>query len=447
MRGPAARENADRILPEGGSLRTPVESGVRHMNMIEKILARAGGRSKVSPGDVVVAEVDCALLHDLSGRSCRQVFEEKVGGELAHPERIFVIHDHLFSPPSEDKAEVLFANRQFCYKHGIKLYDCGSGNLHTVALENGHIRPGMVVVGSDSHAPVHGALGVFAASLGNDSYAATVMPQAKAWFRVPEAIHIELTGQTPRGTTARDVALWLGAEIGEGKANYQAIKFSGDYIDSLEIWDRWLFSLMAVDVGAKCAYIEPDAKTEAFVKAHTSDPFEVVRDDPGSQFVAHRRYDVSRLEPQICFPPTLGNVCPITRFVGTPIQWAELGGHGGGRSVDMDMAAHVFETRAKNPRVNFNLVPSTRQVFSDALGKGQVGLMHAKGATWFPPSTGGNQAVNMGAMAAGETMISTHVRNFPGRNGSPKASMFLGSALSVAAAATAGKIVDPREYL
>ena len=417
------------------------------MNMIEKILARASKRKEVKPGDVVVAEVDCALLHDLSGRSCRQVFEEKVGGSLAHPERIFYIHDHVFSPPTEDKAEVTYLNRLFCYKHGIKLYDCGSGNLHTAALQNGHIKPGMIVVGSDSHALVHGALGCFAASLGNDSYAATVMPHGKAWFRVPDAIHIELTGQTRKGTTPRDVALWLCAEIGEGKLNYQAIKFSGDYITSLDVWDRWLFPLMAVDVGAKCAYIEPDAKTEAFVKSLTSDPFNAEVDDPGTTFVSTQRYDVSDLEPQICFPPTLGNVCPISKFAGTPINWAELGGHGGGRSVDMDMAAHVFRDSVKNSRVNFNIVPATRQVFTDALRKGQVELLHTRGGTWFPPSTGGNQAVNMGAMAAGEVMISTHVRNFPGRNGSPKASMYLASALSVAAAAVAGKIIDPREMM
>lgn len=417
------------------------------MNMIEKILARASGRNRVSPGDVVVAEVDCALLHDLSGRSCRQVFEEKVGGALAHPERIVMIHDHLFSPPTEDKAEVLRDNRRFCYKHGIKLYDCGSGNLHTTALQNGHIRPGMVVTGSDSHAPVQGAMGCFAAALGNDSYAATVMPHGNAWFRVPEAIRIELTGEPMKGATARDIALWLNATIGEGSCNYQALKFCGEYIDSLEVWDRWLFPLMAVDVGAKCAYIEPDEKTAVFARNVSATDFEMVRDDRDVSFVANWRWDVSKIEPQICFPPTLGNVKPIREFAGTPIHWAELGGHGGGRSLDVAMAARMLKDSSKHPRVNFNIVPSTRQVFSDALADGTVSLLHQRGATWFPASTGGNQAVNMGAMAAEETMISTHVRNFPGRNGSPKASMYLASGLSVAAAAVAGKIVDPREML
>jgi 3-isopropylmalate/(R)-2-methylmalate dehydratase large subunit len=417
------------------------------MNLIEKILARSSGRAKVAPGDVVVSEVDCALLHDLSARSCREVFEKKVGGELLHPERIITVFDHQFSPPTEEKAAVLLANREFCYRHGMPLYDCGSGNIHNVAMQNGHIKPGAMVVGSDSHSPVHGVIGCFCASLGNDSYAATVMPFSKAWFKVPETINIDITGQTMPGTTPRDVALWLCAQIGEGKINYQAIRFCGEYIDSLSVWDRWLFTLMAVDVGAKAAYIEPDATTIAFADSLGLTDYEIVTDDPNTTYVANWRWDVTGLEPQICFPPTVGNVVSIRDYVGTPVQWAELGGHGGGRLDDVETAARVLAQKPKHDRINFNIVPGNRHIFSEAAKSGDLELLHRQGATWFPASTGANQAVNMGAMAAGEAMISTHVRNFPGRNGSPKANMFLASALTVAAAATAGKIIDPREFI
>ncbi len=417
------------------------------MNLIEHILAKGSGRAKVEPGDIVVTDVDCAILHDLSGRSCRQVFESKVGGSLAHPERIVMVFDHIFSPPSEDKAEVLLKNCEFCYKHGINLYDCGSGNVHITALQNGHVKPGMLVVGSDSHSPVHGVMGCFSAALGNDSYAATVMPHSKAWFRVPETIDIELVGETKPGTTTRDVALWLCAQIGEGAANYQAVRFSGEYVRALGVWDRWLLTLMAVDIGAKCAYVDPDETTLAFARDLGLRDFEVVHDDPGTTFVSTQQWDVSDLEPQICFPPTIGNVRPIREFAGTPVQWAELGGHGGGRSPDIDMAVQMLKQAPKHERVNFNVVPGSRRIMAEAVKDGRLGLLHERGATWFPPSTGSNQAVNMGAMAAGETMISTHVRNFPGRNGSPHASMYLASALSVAAAAVAGKIIDPREML
>lgn len=417
------------------------------MNLIEKILARESGRRSVSPGDVVVVDVERALMHDLSARSCRKVFEEKVGGEIAHPDRLAVVFDHLFSPPSEDRAEVLRATRVFCRERGIPLFDCGSGNLHQVAAQAGLVRPGALVVGSDSHAPVHGVLGAFSASLGNDSYAATVMPFSRAWFRVPETIDIEIVGETPAGTTPRDVALWLTAQIGEGAINYQAVRFGGEYVRNLPFWDRWLLTLMAVDVGAKCAYIEPDQTTVDFAESVGITDHDLVTDDRDASFVDSWRYDVTGLAPQLAAPPTVGNVHPVSDYAGVRLDWAELGGHGGGRLDDVQAAASVLGRHPKAVSVNFNVVPGSRHVFAEALRSGAVGTLHEGGATWFPASTGGNQALNMGAMAEGETMISTHVRNFPGRNGSPKSQMFLASALTVAASAARGKITDPREML
>jgi 3-isopropylmalate/(R)-2-methylmalate dehydratase large subunit len=417
------------------------------VNLVEKILARESGRGQVAPGDVVVVDVERALLHDLSARSCRKVFEEKVGGEITHPDRIAVVFDHQFSPATEERAEILRATRVFCRRYGIPVFDCGSGNIHQVAVQAGLIRPGALVVGSDSHSPVHGALGAFSASLGNDSYAATVMPFSRAWFRVPETIEIELTGQTPSGTTARDVALWLTAQIGEGALNYQAVKFHGEYVQSLSFWDRWLLTLMAVDVGAKCVYIEPDQVTEDFARSVGVTDYEVVTDDPGTTFAASWSWDVSGLPPQIAAPPTVGNVHPVTDYMGITVDWAELGGHGGGRLDDVLTAARVLDGHPVYQYTNFNIVPGTRHIFAEALRLGAMATLHDNGATWFPASTGANQAVNMGAMSEGETMISTHVRNFPGRNGSPKSQMFLASALTVAASAVNGKITDPREML
>ena len=204
---------------------------------------------------------------------------------------------------------------------------------------------------------------------------------------------------------------------------------------------------MGVDIGAKAAYIEPDKVTTDFADSVGCKGYTVELDDPGEKFVETWTYDISKLEPVICFPPTVGNVAPIRDYVGTKIDWAELGGHGGGRLADVEQAAQVLRRKKKDGHVNFNIVPGNRHVFSEAVKSGALSALHEGGATWFPASTGANQAVNMGAMSETETMISTHVRNFPGRNGSPKAKMFLASALSVAAAATAGKVVDPREFI
>jgi 3-isopropylmalate/(R)-2-methylmalate dehydratase large subunit len=173
---------------------------------------------------------------------------------------------------------------------------------------------------------------------------------------------------------------------------------------------------------------------------------EALRGDPGD--VSERwTFDVSELAPQVACPPTVGNVKPADEVRGREVGWAELGGHGGGRIEDLRLAADVLRRVPKHPDVRFNIVPSSRQVFAQAIGEGLVAELHAAGATFFPPSTGSNQAVNMGAMSAGEAMISTHARNFPGRNGSSKAEMYLASALTVAASATQGRIVDPREVI
>ena len=417
------------------------------MNMIEKILARSSGRKSVTPGDVVVANVDTLLLHDLSGYLTFSVFEKEVRRPMRYPERVVMIFDHHFCPPSEESARILQVNRGYAKRWGINLFDCGNGNTHHVGLRNGFIRPGTVVVGSDSHTPVHGAVGCFATGLGNDSHAGTVMPFGKAWFKVPETIQVRLSGIHKPGTTPRDAALWLTATIGEGGANYKALEFAGPYIKGLDFWDRWLFPLTVVDMGAKSGYIEPDEKTFEFVRSVTDKAFDPVLGDPDREFEAIWEWDISGLEPQVACPPTVGNVKPITEVMGAPVQWTELGGHGGGRLEDFRLAAQILKGRRVHRDLRFNLVPASRAVFTQAVREGLVELLHEAGATWFPPSTGSNQAYNMGAMTAEESMISTHARNFPGRNGSPDAKMYLASALTVAASAVAGSIADPRQFV
>lgn len=417
------------------------------MNLVEKILARASGREKVSPGEVVVANVDCLLLHDLSGYITSRVFENEVKRPMRYPERVVMVFDHHFSPPNEERARILEENRAFARRHGIHLFDCGSGNIHHVGVRNGFIRPGTIVVGSDSHTPVHGTLGCLAVGLGNNSHASTVMPFGKAWFRVPETIQIKLSGRHKPVVTPRDAALWLTGQIGEGGAVYKALQFTGPYIKELGMWDRWLFPLITIDVGGKCGFVEPDEKTNTFVRELTEKPFDVISSDPDSDYAEVREYDVSELEPQVAASPTLGNVKPVGEFAGATVQWAELGGHGGGRLEDIRQAARILHGRKIAPGVKFNIVPSSREVFAEACREGLVGILHEAGCTWFPPSTGSNQAINMGAMSKTEAMVSTHARNFPGRNGSPEAKMYLGSAYTVAASAIKGSIADPREFL
>ncbi|MGH8218853.1 MAG: 3-isopropylmalate dehydratase large subunit [Steroidobacteraceae bacterium] len=420
------------------------------MNLIESILARASGRQQVQPGDIVVAEVDRMIMHDLSGYITSRLYEEKVAKPLKHADRVIMVFDHIFSPPREREAEVLKSNCEWAAKYGVKLLNCGSGNIHNAVVREGFIGPGMVVVGSDSHTPVHGALGAFAVAVGNDCHAGMVFPYGKAWFRVPATIRIELTGSLPDASTPRDVALWLVGKIGEGGAIYKALEFGGPFVEQLGLFDRWLLPLITVDVGAKCGYIEPDEKVFEFARTlGTMDRWQGLEIAPRTRRTPEAvwEFNVSAIEPQVACPPTVGNVKAVRRVAGTPIQWAEIGGHGGGRIEDIRLLARVLAGKTVHPSVRLNVVPASRAVFAEALEEGLVRQLHDTGALWFPPSTGSNQSVNMGAMAAGESMISTHSRNFPGRNGSAAANMYLGSALTVGASALRGCITDARDLL
>jgi len=418
------------------------------MNMIEKILARASGRKEVAPGEVVIAKVDRMVMHDLSANFVTRVFREELGGgEIADPERIAFVFDHNFSPATREAAEKLYEVRRFAAEYGIRnVFQGGHGSLHHVIIENGLWSPGQVVIGCDSHTPVYGALGLFATGVGNNSMAALGFQRGLAWFRIPETIQVFLHGKPRPGVTARDVAQFAVGYMGEDSAVYKALEYGGPYIQGLSIEDRMLFPLMSIDLGAKAAYINPDEKTAAFAKEFSSSKnFELMTNDAGVKYEKVIDVDVSTLEPQVACPPTVGNVKPIGDVVGVPIDIAEVGGSTGGRLDDLRTLAKTLGGKKIHPGIRLQVVPVSRGVYKAALQEGLIEILLDAGANIFPPSAGSNQAVNMGAMAEHEVMISNQARNFPGRNGHPKARHYLASASTVAASALHGKISEPRE--
>ena len=417
------------------------------MNMIEKILAKASGRKEVAPGEVVVANVDLMVMHDLSSNFVMKVFENEMqGGRIADPSRIAFVFDHVFSAPAQKEAEALADVRKFAARHGIKnVFDSGSGSVHHVIIESGLWAPGNVIIGCDSHTPIYGALGCFATGVGNNSMAALGFPYGLGWFRVPETMQALYLGQPQAGVFPRDIAQHTVARIGEDGAVYKAVEYSGAYIESLPVEDRALFPLMSIDIGAKCGFVNPDAKTEAFARAMLpGKSFEMFANDPGTRYKEVLDIDVSKLEPQVACPPTVGNVKPVGEVQGIAIDIAEVGGSTGGRIQDIREAARRLKGRKIHSGVRLQIVPATRGVLRVALSEGLIEVLVDAGATIFPPSAGSNQAVNMGAMAEHEVMLSTQARNFPGRNGHPKARHYLASTATVAASALTGRITDPR---
>ena len=417
------------------------------MNMIEKILARASGRREVSPGEVVVARVDLMVMHDLSANFVTRVFQEELGGgSILDSSRIAFVFDHNFSPPTREAAEKLFEVRRFAAKYGIRLFDCGNGSLHHVIIENGLWAPGQIIIGCDSHTPIYGAMGVFATGVGNNSMAALGFQHGRAWFKVPETIKVVLHGQATGAVTPRDVAQYVVGYLGEDSAIYKALEYGGPYVESLSVENRMLFPLMSIDLGAKAAFINPDEKTAAFARSVSAfKDIELVVNDPDVRYEKVIDIDVSVLEPQIACPPTVGNVRPVREVAGVGIQIAEIGGSTGGRLDDLRVLSKHLRGKRIAGGVRMQVVPASRGVYLQALKEGLLEPLVDAGATIFPPSAGSNQAVNMGAMSEEEVMISNQARNFPGRNGHPKARHYLASADTVAVSALNGRICDPRD--
>jgi len=420
------------------------------MNMIEKILARGSGKKEVRAGDVVVAKVDLMVMHDLSSNFVMKVFENEMqNAAIADPSRIAFVFDHNFAPATLEAAEALAAVRRFARKYGIRnVLECGSGSVHHAILEAGLWAPGQIIIGCDSHTPVYGAFGLFATGVGNNSMAALGFAHGLGWFRIPETIQIVFHGKTQPGVTARDISQYLVGYLGEDGAIYKALEYSGSYIESLSVEDRLLFPLQSIDVGAKCGFINPDEKTAAFAKESATAPGGVLfANDPGVTYAKTMDIDVGKLGPQVACPPTVGNVKPVEEALGVDINVAETGGSTGGRLCDIREMARVFRNRKVAPGVRLQIVPATRGILKIALEEGLIETLVEAGANIFPPSAGSNQAYNMGALAEDEVMISTQARNFPARNGHPKARHYLASSRTVAASAWKGRITDPREVL
>ena len=417
------------------------------MNMIEKILAKAAGKKEVAPGDVVVSNVDLMVMHDISSNFVMKVLDTEMEHTPVHdPSRIAFVFDHNFSPATLAAAEALAAVRHFAARHGIRnVFDGGSGSVHHCIIESGLWAPGQVIIGCDSHTPIYGALGAFSTGVGNNSMAALGFAHSQAWFRVPETKRVLFHGQTRPGVGPRDVAQHMVGRIGEDGAVYQAVEYAGPYIESLSVEDRMLFPLMSIDIGAKCGYVNPDEKTAVFAEQFSrSGKIEVLHNDPNVTYKETLEIEVGHLEPQVACPPTVGNVKPVGEVAGLAIDVAEVGGSTGGRLCDIRQLAEVFRNRKVRPGVRLQVVPASRSIYRAALREGLLETLLDAGANIFPPSAGSNQAFNMGALAETEVMISNQARNFPGRNGHPKARHYLGSALTVAASALNGRITDPR---
>lgn len=416
------------------------------MNITEKILAKASGKKSVSPGEIVDANVDALMIHDLTGPLAVESFK-KIGAEKVWDnKKVIVILDHQVPAESVKAAELHKTMRQFAKDQKLRIYDVGRGGIcHQVMPEQGHVVPGTVIVGADSHTCTYGAFGAFATGIGSTE-AAAVMATGKIWFKVPEAIKINVNGKFGNYVTAKDLVLNIIGKLGVDGAIYESAEFTGQTMREMSIAGRMTICNMAVEMGAKNGIVEPDETTRKFLqdRVKTLPDFAALKSDKDAVYAQTLEFNVSKLEPQVACPSSVDKVKPVSEVGNVPIEQAFIGSCTNGRLEDLRLAAQVMKGKKVKDGVRALVIPASVEVYKQALAEGLIEIFTEAGAVVCGSACGPCLGGHIGLLAAGETCVSTSNRNFIGRMGSTQASVFLASPATVAASAVTGKITDPR---
>jgi homoaconitate hydratase family protein/3-isopropylmalate dehydratase small subunit len=434
---------------------------MRTQTMAEKMIARASGNAYVRPGEVVFAQVDLAMSHDAIAGPVAQLFYDSFGkdAKIWNRDRLVLVADHFIQINDIRKDEgaitmyqqmIQFARDQGCHLLDVVSPGEAAGICHVLLPEKGFIRPGMVIAGTDSHSCTYGAFGCFSTGIGTTDMA-NLFATGDMWIRVPATILIELSGTLPPYISAKDIMLFILGQIGCHGATGKAIEFRGSIIEQLPVDERMTLANMAIECGAMCGLIAPDAITLEYIQSRTSEDFEVIVGDcPKSSGKADRnaeydtiyRFDLSDLEPQIACPPKPDRVVSISQLGEVPITKAFIGSCTGGKLFDLAQAAEVLKGRTVNPNVSLFVVPASKEVLQQAEKLGYLDILERAGAQVLKSGCGACINAGIGVLGKKETGIYATNRNFKGRSGDPSASNYLASPRIVAISAIKGKICD-----
>ena len=414
------------------------------MTMAEKILAKASGNKESEAGEILMANIDVAMTHDLTGPLSVESFEKIGLKKVWDPEKIVIVFDHQVPADSIDAANNHMIMRKFVKEQGIQnFYDVREGVCHQVLPEKGHVVPGEVVVGTDSHTCTHGALGAFATGIGSTDMA-MVFATGKLWFKVPETIKFEITGGLQKNVFAKDVILDIIGNIGADGATYKACEFGGETTRVMTISDRMVLCNMAIEMGGKTGLVEPDKKTLNYLEGRSTKPYEIMKTDNDAPSLETMYIDVNNLEPQIACPHNVDNVKPVSEVEGTHIDQVFLGSCTNGRLSDLRTAAKIMKGKDVAKNIRMLVIPASREVYTKAMDEGLLRTFVDSGALVCNPCCGPCLGGHIGLVGPGEVSLSTSNRNFKGRQGSSEAEVYLSSAAVAAASAISGKITDPR---
>ena len=405
--------------------------------LAEQILSHAIGRP-VQPGELIIVEPDLVMGHDSLTPGIIKIMKERLEiPNVRYPERAVFVIDHVAPASTVGVANSQNVIRRFAAEQGVRLFDVGRGISHQVLIEEQLARPGMIVVGSDSHSTSYGAVGAFGSGLGSTDIA-LALATGRTWLRVPETIRVNVVGRFRRGVDAKDLALKIGRELSISGATYCSVEYHG--LEWLELAGRQTLSSMAIELGAKAGIVPPTGEAVA----HFPVP-DWLRIEPDATYVRELTIDLAQLEPQVAIPHAVDNVVDIGEVAGTKVDVIFLGTCTNGRYEDMRAAADILAGRQLAPRMRLIVSPASSEALQQAIADNTMTTLLAAGATLTTPGCGPCMGRHQGALGEGDVCLTTGNRNFKGRMGHPTSHIFLASPQVAAATALTGHITDPRE--
>lgn len=412
------------------------------MHATQKILARVAGKTEVKPGEVVAAKVDVLGVNDVYPIVVDS-FYEMSGDAVWDPEKVYLFLDHMAPAQNLGAAKNQRVLRDFAAQTGCRLVDVNRGICHMLLPEWGKTKPGDVVVITDSHTCIHGAYGAFACGVGATD-AAAVLIDGSLWLRIPDVVKVRLEGVPPKGVFAKDAALHVLGKLGTDFGNYKVVEFCGPVVDAMGMEERTVLTVMATEMGAKAAYIKPDAVTFAYVTSKTADPFVVEETDPDYVYLEEHVFDLSNLRPQAATPHSADNARDAADVAGVRMDQVFVGSCTGGKFFDIEIVAKVLKGKKTHPSIRLIVTPATKEIFQECMEKGYIQDLTEAGAVITAPGCGACSGLLGGVIAPNERCASTANRNFPGRmGGALDSEVYLVSPLTAAATALSGKLADP----
>ena len=422
----------------------------------EKILANAAGKEKVIPGETIEAIIDKVMMHDVTSTGAIKLLKKEFGNKVAENLQLIVVPDHYVPNKDIASAELYKELKKFVKEQkekGVNIFDYmleggDYGVCHVMLPEKGHVVPGDVIIGGDSHTCTYGALGAFSTGVGTTEVG-NVLATGKLWFRVPETMKINVNRMMPKNVMAKDLFLQVVGDIGVDGARYMAMEWQGSTIENMCMDERMTLTNMAIEAGAKSGIISPDAVTMnylssknvvGFDKEAWFDLFANLQSDSGAKYVRTLEYNASNLEPLVAMPHLPSNVKSASKLNDIRIDQAYIGSCTGGKYTDFLEAAEVLKGKKIAKDVKLLIIPSTADIQKRIIHEGLYDIFMDAGAVFGPPTCGACLGGHMGILAEGERCISTTNRNFRGRMGHPDSEVYLASPKTVAASAIAGYI-------